>query len=216
MKKIAVLSIVLGATMLAVNLVSADITIKNSNSFSGTQNVTANPTATASVSDVSASATGGSAYATGGSAIILNSGNSSGYVSASTGTGTGTNGTSGTIIAASGTTGGTTAATGGTSSSTGGTSSANAGTTTAITSGNTSVSQSGEFDSDSKIVIDKDGSYTKKDKHGRSHRYDKNGKEIAFKKLPASGSGATGLTMVAILALITAAFGVKKYSAQVK
>ncbi|HBI33992.1 MAG TPA: hypothetical protein DEA43_03245 [Candidatus Moranbacteria bacterium] len=215
MKKIAVLAIVLSATVFAVNLVSADITIKNSNSFSGTQTVTANPTATASVSDVSASATGGSAYATGGNAIVLNSGNSSGYVSASTG-GAGTNGTTGTIIAASGTTGGTTAATGGTSSSTGGTSTANAGTSTATASGNTSVSQSGEFDSDSKIVIDKDGSYTKKDKHGRSHRYDKNGREIAFKKLPASGSGTVGLIAIAILSLFATAFGVKKYATQIR
>ncbi|MDD5464527.1 MAG: hypothetical protein PHP62_05255 [Candidatus Moranbacteria bacterium] len=214
-KKIAVLSIVLTATVFAINLASADITIKNSNSFSGTQAVTANPTATASVSDVSASATGGSAYATGGNAIVLNSGNSSGYVSAST-SGAGTNGTTGTIIAASGTTGGTTAATGGTSSSTGGTSTADAGTSTATASGNTSVSQSGEFDSDSKIVIDKDGSYTKKDKHGRSHRYDKNGREIAFKKLPASGSGTVGLIAIAILSLFATAFGVKKYATQVR
>jgi len=207
--KIAVLSIVLmGVAIFAVNFAMADITIKNSNSFSGTQNVTANPTATATVSNVSATATGGTA-------IVKNSGNSTivsggcsdcdnGCSSSNCGTSHGTvssnNGSGGAIIA------------------TGGTATANSGTTSASAQSNTSVSQSNDSDSTTKVTVDNDHKHYTTDKHGHRHYYrvDKNGHRYYYKTLPATGSNMIVLAGLAMISLLAVIFGVKKYSTKIK
>lgn len=181
----------MGVAIVAVNFAMADITIKNSNDFDGTQNVTANPTATATVSNVSATATGGSVTNSGNSVVLAGSCSDCNECSSCSGT----------------TTGGTT--TGGTTTATGGTATANSGTTTASAQSNTSVSQSGSSDSTTKVTFDTDKNghrhYYKRDKDGHKHYY-------IYKALPATGSNMIVLAGIAILSLLIAAVTVKKYS----